>query len=606
MAFHFNCMARRRIGDDDGLPKAKLTRESFREVVKIFSYVYPYRAYLIVGLILLTVSSVVFLGLIRMFTELIKVAEGGDFYGLSLNEMGVIMLIVLVSQGIISYFRVTLFAHASEKGTADLRKAVYDKVITLPTIFFEKNQSGELVSRITSDVDRLYSLFSITLVEFIRQIIILFGSIAILIYSNPTLTLIVLATFPVVVVFAMFFGRYIRKLSKERQKAMADTNIILSESIQSIQVVKAFTNELFEMAKYGKTNQSVVSIAIRFARGRGLFSAFIVTVLFGALCFVMWKAAMMVQSGDIDSGDLLGFVAFSGIIGAAIASLGTFYTEVLGAIGATERIREILDMDSEVDVNAGGPRLELKGNIQYENIAFSYPSRKDITIFENLSFQVQPGEKVALVGQSGSGKSTIVSLLLRFYEIDKGDIKVDGQSIYDYEIGAFRENIAIVPQEVILFGGSIRENILYGKPDATDDEVRSAAEKANAWEFISSFPEGLDTLIGERGVKLSGGQRQRLAIARAILKNPTLLILDEATSSLDAESEKLVQDALNNLMEGRTSIIIAHRLATIREVDCIFVIENGKIVEQGTHDELSMIDDGAYSSLAKLQFEPLS
>lgn len=597
---------RRRLGDDDDQPKVKLNKDNFRELVKIFSYVYPYRWYLIIGLVLLTVSSVVFLGIIRMFTELIKVAEGGDFYGLTLNEMGLGLLVVLVLQGFISYFRVTLFAQASERGTADLRKAVYNKIITLPSTFFEKNQSGELISRITSDVDRLYSMFSITLVEFVRQIIILIGSIAILIYSNPKLTLIVLATFPVVVVFAMFFGKYIRKLSKERQKAMADTNVILSESIQSIQVVKAFTNEIFEMVRYGKTNQSVVTIAIKYARGRGLFSAFIVTILFGALCFVMWKAATMVQAGDMGSGDLLGFAIFSGIIGGAIASLGTFYTEILGAVGATERIREILDLESEVDVETEKGTLSLKGEIQYEHINFAYPARRDVTIFEDLSLEVKPGQKVALVGQSGSGKSTIVSLLLRFYDLDGGDIKVDGKSIYDYNITRLRENIAIVPQEVILFGGSIKENILYGKPNATDAEVREAAEQANAWEFVSSFPEGMDTLIGERGVKLSGGQRQRIAIARAILKNPTLLILDEATSSLDAESEKLVQDALNNLMKGRTSIIIAHRLATIRDVDCIFVLEKGRIVEKGTHDELAIIEDGAYSSLAKLQFEPLN
>ncbi len=594
---------RRRIGDVDEKLQGTLSMESMREAFRIFRFVHPYRWYLYVGLFLLTISSVVFLGIINMFKDLIKVAQGGDFYGMSLNQMGLLLLGVLILQGIISYFRVTLFAHASEKGTADLRKAVYDKIITLPVTFFEKNQSGELISRITSDVDRLYSLFSITLVEFVRQIIILIGSISILIYTNHKLTLIVLATFPVVVIFAMFFGRYIRKLSKEKQKILADTNIILSESVSSIQVVKAFTNEVFEMFRYGQSNQSVVKVALKFARGRGIFSAFIVTILFGALCFVMWQAALMVQNQEIDPGDLFGFVAFSGIIGAAIASLGTFYTEILGALGATERIREILGMEQEVNTQVSSEPIKLQGLIEYQNVGFSYPSRPDITIFEDLNFSVRPGERIALVGQSGSGKSTIVSLLLQFYEIGKGDIKVDGKSIYDFSITRFRENIAIVPQEVILFGGSIRENILYGQPNASNEEVIQAAKQANAWEFISTFPEGLETLVGERGIKLSGGQRQRIAIARAILKNPSILILDEATSSLDAESEKLVQEALNNLMMNRTSIIIAHRLATIRDVDCIFVIEKGRIIEKGTHDELSMIDSGAYSNLAKLQFD---
>lgn len=596
-------MARRRLNKEEDTPKVKLNKESLKEAIKIFEFVRPYRLHLIIGLILLSISSLVFLGFLRMFTELIRVAEGKDFYGLNLNDMGLLMVIVLVIQGIISYFRVTLFAHASEKGTADLRKALYDKIISLPINFFEKNQSGELISRLTSDVDKLYNLFSITLVEIIRQVILLIGSVIILVYSNPSLTLVVLATFPAVVVFAMFFGKYIRKLSKEKQNAMAETNVILSESIQSIQVVKSFTSELFETMRYGTTNAKVVKIAIKYARGRGIFASFIVSILFGALCFVMWKAATMVQSGDLDAGNLLGFVAFSGVIGAAIASLGTFYAEILGAIGATERIREILALPSEVELKENKQPLSLQGNIEYDNVSFAYPERNDIPIFEGLNFQVQAGQKIALVGQSGSGKSTIVSLLLRFYNLDSGEIRVDGKPIVDYNITAYRENIAFVPQEVILFGGTIRENIMYGKPNATQEEIHTAAQKANAWEFIQSFPEGLDTIIGERGVKLSGGQRQRISIARAILKNPTLLILDEATSSLDAESEKVVQDALNNLMEGRTSIIIAHRLATIRNVDCIFVIENGKIIEKGTHSELSAKENGAYSSLAKLQFE---
>ncbi len=599
-------MARRRIGDNDESLNGQLNMESLREAARIFRFVRPYRWYLYIGLFLLTVSSLVFLGIINMFKDLIKVAQGGDFYGLSLNEMGLVLLGVLILQGVISYFRVTLFAHASEKGTADLRKAVYDKIITLPVTFFEKNQSGELVSRITSDVDKLYSLFSITLVEFVRQIIILVGSISILIYTNHRLTLIVLATFPVVVIFAMFFGRYIRKLSKEKQKILAETNVMLSESVSSIQVVKSFTNEVFEMMRYGKANRSVVHIALKFARGRGIFSAFIVTILFGALCFVMWQAALMVQNNTIDPGDLFGFVAFSGIIGAAIASLGTFYTEILGALGATERVREILGMEGNVIPHTSAEPLKLKGLIEYDHVGFSYPARKDVTIFDDLSFSVKPGHKIALVGQSGSGKSTIVSLLLRFYPLDQGRIKVDGKNIDEYDITRFRENIAIVPQEVILFGGTIRDNILYGKPDADESEIIEATKKANAWEFIQGFPEQLDTLVGERGVKLSGGQRQRIAIARAILKNPSILILDEATSSLDAESEKLVQDALNNLMENRTSIIIAHRLATIRDVDCIFVIEEGRIIEKGTHEELSNVENGAYSHLAKLQFETRS
>ena len=313
----------------------------------------------------------------------------------------------------------------------------------------------------------------------------------------------------------------------------------------------------------------------------------------------------MLESGAMTAGQLIEFVVYTGILGGAIAGLGNFYTEILGAVGATERIREILKEKGEVDVAPGHKveKITLAGNIRYENVHFSYPTRKDGPVLKGLDLQVGAGQKVALVGASGAGKSTIVQLLLKFYEVDSGDIRVNGSSIYDIDTAAYRRNIAIVPQEVILFGGTIRENILYGKPEATEEEVIEAARKANAWDFIRSFPEGLETVVGERGVKLSGGQRQRIAIARAILKDPAILLLDEATSSLDAESEKAVQDALSKLMQSRTSIIIAHRLATIREVDRICVIDNGRIVEQGTHEELSTIENGIYNSLAKLQFE---
>jgi ABC-type multidrug transport system fused ATPase/permease subunit len=316
---------------------------------------------------------------------------------------------------------------------------------------------------------------------------------------------------------------------------------------------------------------------------------------------------MMVQDGTMSVGVLIEFVAYTAIIGASIAGLGNFYTELLGAIGATERIREILLEQEEIDIQNAAhiPVTPVKGHIEYRNVRFRYPTRPDIEVLKNMSFRVEPGQKVALVGTSGAGKSTIVQLLLRFYNIDEGDILVDGQSVSTFNTTAYRRNIAIVPQEVILFGGSIRENILYGNPKAGEEEIIDAARKANAWDCIQTFPEGLDTLVGERGVKLSGGQRQRIAIARAILKDPAILLLDEATSSLDAESEKVVQDALATLMEGRTSIIIAHRLATIRDVDQIFVIDNGQIIEQGTHAELSQREEGAYNTLAKLQFEPI-
>jgi ABC-type multidrug transport system fused ATPase/permease subunit len=356
---------------------------------------------------------------------------------------------------------------------------------------------------------------------------------------------------------------------------------------------------------------------MRYAKGRAIFAVFIITMLFGALFFVILYGMHMVKldanlpSGTPDKftgGDLIAFITYTAVIGGSIASLGNFYTELVGAIGATERIREILKSptESEDRIRSGIRAGRFKGNVSFENIQFFYPTRQDVEVLKSVSLEIPAGKKVALVGQSGAGKSTFMQLLLQFHFPQAGSILMDGRSIYDYDLESYRQNFAIVPQEVILFGGTIRENILYGKPEASDAEIEEAAKQANAWDFISMFPERLDTVVGERGIKLSGGQRQRIAIARAILRNPSILLLDEATSSLDAESEKVVQDALNRLMEGRTSIIIAHRLATIRDVDCIYVLENGRIVEQGTHESLSSKPDGAYSSLAKLQFDAVS
>lgn len=588
-------------------PKPKLTRESLRQALAIFQFVRPYWWRLALGLVILFLSSLVFMVFPYLSGMMVDVAQGKSEWDLSLSDIGLILLGILVVQGVFSYSRVMLFAFVSEKGTADLRKALYDKLVSLPIVFFEKSRVGELVSRLTADVERLYNAFSFTLAEFIRQIIILVSGVIFLAITTPRLALIMLATFPVVVVLAMFFGRYIRKLSKARQEELANSNTIVSETMSTVQTVKAFTNEWFESVRYAKSVGHMVKISLDFARGRALFSVFMIVVLFGALFFIIWEGAMLLQSGKITAGDLIAFVSYTAIIGGAIAGLGNFYTEILGALGATERVREILDQPSEVAIRPIQPagRQSVKGDIRYEGVHFRYPTREDVEVLKGVSFEVKAGQKVALVGPSGAGKSTIVQLLLRYYELGHGNILVDGRPISEYDISEYRSNMAIVPQEVILFGGTIRENILYGKPDATEEEIIDAARQANAWDFIRTFPDGLDTLVGERGVKLSGGQRQRIAIARAILKNPSILLLDEATSSLDAESEKLVQDALAKLLEGRTSIIIAHRLATIRDVDQILVLDEGRIVEKGTHEELSAMENGLYNSLARLQFEPI-
>ncbi len=601
-------MAKNRKQEVEELPEdKKFSREKLREAMGIYEYIRPYRWSLIGGLILLFLSSLVFMIFPYLMGKMIDIAEGKEvFNGMSLQQMGLVLVVVLIVQGFVSYARVMLFARVSEKGIANVRKALYEKLITLPIVFYEKNRVGELISRITGDVEKLYDAFSIVLAEFLRQIIILVTGIVLLGITTPWLTLIMLSTFPVIVIGAIFFGRYIRKLSKERQSELAEANTILSETMQSISAVKSFTNEWFETQRYGGSIDQMVVVAMKFARGRAIFAVFIVTVLFGALFFIIWQAALMVQANTITVGNLVSFVAYTAILGGSIAGLGNFYSQLLGAIGATERVREILKMEGEVKaVPAQHRPWSLKGNIVYQNVHFRYPTREDIPVLKGVDLEIKAGQKVALVGPSGAGKSTLIQLLQRFYQIESGDIQVDGKSIFDYNLTEYRRNIAVVPQEVLLFGGTIRENILYGKPEASEEEIIEAAKKSNSWEFIESFPEQLDTVVGERGVKLSGGQRQRVAIARAILRDPEILLLDEATSSLDAESERVVQEALNVLMEGRTSIIIAHRLATIREVDCIYVIDHGKIIEKGTHEELSAITDGAYSGLAKLQFESI-
>ncbi|HEY0111345.1 MAG TPA: ATP-binding cassette domain-containing protein, partial [Fibrella sp.] len=419
------------------------------------------------------------------------------------------------------------------------------------------------------------------------------------------LTLFMLGTFPFLIVAAMFFGRFIRKLSKQAQDELANASVIVEETLQAINVVKAFTNERYEAQRYGSALSRVVGIALRSAKYRGAFVSFVITALFGSIVGVLWYGGNLVINGEMVLADLITFLFLMAFIGGSVAGMGDLYAQIQRTIGASERIMDLLNEAPEVDIVSPATTLAapIAGDVSFENVRFTYPSRPDIDVLKGISLRVNAGQKIALVGQSGAGKSTIAQLLMRYYPLISGQIAVDGRSITEYDVTNLRQHIAIVPQEVMLFGGTIEENIRYGKPEATASEITEAARRANALGFIESFPEGLKTLVGERGVKLSGGQRQRIAIARAILKDPAILILDEATSSLDAESERLVQEALDELMQNRTTLIIAHRLATIRKVDQIYVIRDGMIAEQGTHDELAALDEGLYANLVKLQFE---
>jgi ATP-binding cassette subfamily B protein len=585
--------------------KKPITASNLSKLLGIFRFVLPYRWTFAGGLLALALSSATTLSFPFLAGKILDVASGKtDFFLTTIDQIAIALISVLVIQSGFSFIRVYTFSIVSERTLADLRQAVYKKLIWLPMTFFDSRRVGELLSRITSDVGTLQDTFTTTLAEMMRQVLVLIIGTTVILVLTPKLTLFMVLTFPVLVIGALAFGKFIRKLSKKTQDQLAGTNVIVEESMQSIAVVKSFTNEQFESARYRKSLMDVVDTAIHAATYRGMFISFTILALFGGIVGVIWYGGTLVQSGEITPGELVTFVFYTMFIGASIAGLGDIYSQVQRSIGASERMLEILD---EKDENSSvNEKLKLKGAIAYDGVGFSYPTRSDVTVLKDISFIVQPGEKVALVGPSGAGKSTIAALLLRFYPVSSGNIIVDGQDVSAYGLSSYRQNVGIVPQEVILFGGTIRENIAYGKPDATDAEIYEAARQANALEFIESFPEQFKTLVGDRGVKLSGGQRQRIAIARAILKNPSILILDEATSSLDARSEQLVQQALEKLMENRTTIVIAHRLSTIRKADRILVIKDGQIAESGSHDELSGLDNGIYRNLLKLQWEKQS
>jgi ABC-type multidrug transport system fused ATPase/permease subunit len=581
--------------------KRAINKKSLQHLLGIFRYMLPHKWLFIFGLICLVLSSGTMLSFPFFAGKLLDLASGKEVpYFSSINQVAITLLVILLIQSFFSFTRVYTFSVTSERTLADLRQSIYQKIIWLPLRFFDNRRVGELMSRITSDVGTLQDTFTVTLAELLRQSLTLIIGTVVIFVLAPQLTVFMLLTFPVLVILALVFGKYIRKLSRKTQDKLAEANVIVEESLQSIHVVKAFTNEMFELMRYKKSLGEVVQVAIHAARYRGLFVSFVILALFGGIVAVGWYGAFLVQNNELSVGELFSFIIYTSFIGGSIAGLGDIYTQLQRSIGASERLLEILDQPDESELPTASP-VRLSGALSFNHVHFSYPSRQDVEVLRDLNFSIRAGEKIALVGQSGSGKSTIINLLQRFYSVEYGSIEADGLNIQSFNLTEYRKNLGIVPQEVILFGGSIRENIAYGKPGASLDEIREAARQANALEFIERFPEKFDTLVGERGVKLSGGQRQRIAIARAILKDPSILILDEATSSLDSQSERLVQDALEKLMEGRTSIIIAHRLSTIKKVDRIFVINQGQLAEMGSHTELTTMKDGIYSNLLKMQ-----
>ncbi len=584
--------------------RPRITKEGMKTARKMLSYLRPYRATYAIGMVFLILSTATSLGFVAVLGPLLNAATGKPEEMLAdIDQIGLLLVGIILGQMFFSFMRVYTFSRVTQGTMADVRSDLFGKMMSLPIVFFERRRVGELTSRLTTDVQQMETVLSISIAEFFRQIATLIGGIAFILWKTPTLALFMLMIFPPIVIVAVVFGRFISKNSKRTQDMLADTNVVLDESLHNISIVKAYTNEWRETFRYREKLLQLVRTAVKTDTYRGALISFVIFGLFGSFVLIMWKGGHMVMDGDMKVGDLFSFIMFMAFIGGSLGGLPDVYSAIAKAVGASERMNEILQEQPEAELPKGpvGLGKKINGEIVFDDVHFTYETRPDVEVLKGIQLKLAAGEKIALAGSSGAGKSTIAQLLMRFYDVSEGSISVDGISVKDYDLHHLRRHIGIVPQEVILFGGSIRENIGYGKENATDDEIRAAAQQANALEFIDEFPEGLDTLVGDRGVKLSGGQRQRIAIARAILKNPAILILDEATSSLDAGSEHLVQQALDHLMVGRTTLIIAHRLGTIRNVDRIYVLDHGQIVESGKHDELIANPEGYYSKLVALQ-----
>ncbi|MEI6861487.1 MAG: ABC transporter transmembrane domain-containing protein [Verrucomicrobiota bacterium] len=603
----------------DRLPKAALNRESLRQTFALARYVRPYRVRFFSGLTTLFISATLGLAFPLLAGSLIDSALHPGVAlpllgALSLNQVALLLAASVTMQALASFNSALSFNRVGQSALADLRRDCYGRLISLPMAFFASRRVGELTSRISTDVAQIEGALIDALPQICRQTVFLLGGITMIALTSGRLTAVMLGTLPLLIAAAVFFGRRLRGFARETQDQLAATNTIVEETLQAIASVKAFANESFELGRYERANARVLAAALSAARWRAVFVAFFIVALFGGIVIVLWFGAGLLQSGGISPGQLTRFVLYTTFVAGAMGQAAELFSQLQKTVGATQRVRELLREPTEItpgapDAAAGPPPARLRGEVAFEAVNFRYPSRPDVTVLHDITLNARAGERIALVGPSGAGKSTLTALLLRFYVPDSGRLLLDGRDARDYPLHWLRGQMAIVPQDVLLFGGTIAENIVYGRPGADDAAIREAARLANADEFISGFPEGYATLVGDRGIQLSGGQRQRIAIARAILKNPAILILDEATSSLDSESERLVQIALERLMAGRTTFIVAHRLATIRTADRIAVLEAGRVVELGNHAELSARPDGLYRRLSSLQFgqmEPLA
>jgi len=594
----------------------KFNWKNWGAVRKMGHYLRPHAWGYALGVLIISLSGVLTLLVTRLWGQLGGVgASTGEETGVespmamlnidmhSLTEVGWLILLVLAVQATLSFGRVLLFAKMTEDMMLAMRNDAFEAIVSMPMKFFDTRRVGDLNSRVSADITAIQDVFTTTLAELLRQIIIIVGGILALLYFSVTLTLLMLATLPVMIIAAILFGRFIRKLSKRTQDQVAESNTIVQETLTGIISVKSFANEAWEVVRYLNSIKDIRSLAMRGAIWRGAFASFIILFIFGAITLVIFKGAELMMEGGLASEHFFTFLLMTGLVAGSIGGIAAQFSALQRGLGAIESLMELMEESREEVVTRDDqayPALQLRGDVSFEDVHFHYANRTDVNVLTGVNLRIEPGKRVALVGPSGAGKSTIASLLQRFHDPTAGVIKVDGQPLDQYDLTGLRKRIAFVPQEVILFGGDIRSNIAYGKTDASDAAIRSAAEQANALGFIESFPDGFATVVGERGVQLSGGQRQRIAIARAILRDPDILILDEATSALDASSEKEVQLALDALMKDRSSLIIAHRLSTIKNADQIAVLSEGTILDIGTHDTL-IAGGGAYKKLVENQ-----